>query len=161
MSNSDAFAMPEAALYQDFLIRCRIRRLPGEPPRLEAFRRYLNTARAGVDPVVAAGEDWQRVMRLGDTVPHDLQPVFYLLARAAMDGLPCPSDAEVARVCGTSSATRARSRIQYLDKQGIVVVRACGRNGRIVAVPDLGWETAEGDPAASAQVPREVEALSA
>jgi hypothetical protein len=36
---------PIAVLFQDFLVRCRIRRVPGEPPALPAFKRKLAVAR--------------------------------------------------------------------------------------------------------------------
>lgn len=146
MSDDDALDRSEAVLYQDFLVRCRIKRFPGDPPKLLEFRHYLNTARAGIDPETAAGEDWTKVMTVAATVEEDLQPVFFLIAHAAMRGAPCPSDWDVARVVGTSSAARARNRIQRLDKQGIVVMRNDMKGNRIIALPDLGWETAAGNP---------------
>lgn len=153
MADPDAHSRPESVLFQDFLVRCRIKKVPGEAPKLPEFRGYLNAARAGVAPEVAAGEDWARVAEIAAALPDDVQGVFMLLARAAMEQAPCPSDLDVARVCGTSSAARARSRIQHLDRQGIVVIRSDMRGARIVAIPDLGWETAAGDPNAPAAIP--------
>src|SRR3546814_2294304 len=48
ISDPDASYRSIAVLYQDFLVRCRIHRLPGEPLDLPAFRRRLTIARAGV-----------------------------------------------------------------------------------------------------------------
>lgn len=150
MADADAHERPEAVLFQDFLVRCRIKRVGGEAPKLPEFRRHLNTARAGVDPETAGGEEWGRVMAIATTIDEDTQGVFLLLARAAMIGAPCPSDLDAARICGTSSAARARIRIQSLDRQGIVVMRSDLGGRRIAVIPDLGWETAGGDPNAPA-----------
>ena len=49
LEDPDAAFRSDAVLYQDFLVRCRIRRVPGEPLPLAAFRRRLAVARAGVD----------------------------------------------------------------------------------------------------------------
>lgn len=153
MADPDAMSRSEPVLFQDFLVRCRIKKVPGEPAKLPEFRGYLNAARAGVAPAVAAGEDWARVADIAAALPEDVQGVFMLLARAALEQAACPSDLDVARVCGTSSAARARSRIQHLDRQGVVVIRSDMRGARIVAIPDLGWETAAGDPNAPAAIP--------
>ena len=51
-----------AVLYQDFLVRCRIQRVPGEPLALPAFRRRLAIGRARVSEEVAARGEWQRVL---------------------------------------------------------------------------------------------------
>jgi hypothetical protein len=156
MADPDACSRSESVLFQDFLVRCRIKKVPGQPPKLPEFRFYLNAARAGVAPEVAAGEDWARVAEIAATLAEDVQGVFMLLARAAMERGPCPSDLDVARVCGTSSAARARSRMAHLDRQGIAVIRSDMRGARIVAIPDLGWETAAGDPNAPAAIPSEL-----
>lgn len=152
MADPDAPSRPESVLFQDFLLRCRIKKVAGTPVKLPEFRGYLNEARAGVAPELAAGENWSRVTDIAAALPEDVQAVFMLLARAAMEQTPCPSDLEFARVCGTSSAARARSRIAHLDRQGIVVIRSDMRGARIVAIPDLGWETAAGDPNAPAAI---------
>jgi len=79
-------------------------------------------------------------------LPEDMHGVFLMLARAAHDGAPCPSDAAVARAYGTHSAGRARRIIAYMEERGVIVCRNDFRNNRIMAFPDLGWETAPGDP---------------
>ncbi|MBM6594062.1 helicase HerA domain-containing protein [Microvirga pudoricolor] len=135
-----------AVLYQDFLVRCRIRRVSGEPPNLPAFRRRLAVARAGVDTATAEGSEWGRAMTFAADLSEDIQGVFLLLARAALEGAPCPPDGEIARACGSRSPGRARRLVAYLESRNIVVTRNDTRGLRIIALPDLGWETGPGDP---------------
>ncbi len=54
----------DAVLYQDFLVRCRIRRVPGEALALPAFRRRLAVARAGVREEHAGSDRWQTALGL-------------------------------------------------------------------------------------------------
>ena len=147
----EILADPEAAfrtvavLYQDFLVRCRIKRIGGEPPNLPAFRRLLAVARAGVDADTAAGAEWGRAMAFAADLAEDIQGVYLLLARAAMMGAPCPADGEIARSCGSRSPGRARRLVAYLESRNLVVTRNDPRGLRIIALPDLGWETGPGD----------------
>ncbi|RVI43587.1 ATP-binding protein, partial [Sinorhizobium medicae] len=71
-----------------------------------------------------------------------------MLAHAALRGLPCPSDALIARAYGTHSARRARRLLGYFEEQALIVVHADFSGRRIVAFPDLGRETAPGDASA-------------
>ncbi|WP_246164282.1 helicase HerA domain-containing protein [Blastochloris sulfoviridis] len=151
MVSDETGSRPEGALYQDFQIRCRIQRLPGALPGLDEFRGWLEDGRAGVTPEEAATEAWRRVVDVARTVPSDLRGVFVLFAHAAMRGEPCPSDLDVARMCGTRSVGRARNRLQQLDRQGAIVLRNTMKGARIAVLPDLGWETLAGDPAAPAR----------
>lgn len=147
LADPDSAFRSIAVLYQDFLVRCRIRRVPGAPPDLPAFRRRLAMARAGIDAQSAAEEGpWHAAVSLAATLPEDMHGVFLMLARAAHDGAPCPSDAAVARAYGTHSAGRARRLIAYMEERGVIVCRNDFRNNRVMAFPDLGWETAPGDP---------------
>ena len=118
---------------------------------LNEFRGWLEDARAGVTPEEAATEAWQRVVDVARAVPSDLRGVFVLFAHAAMRGEPCPSDLDVARMCGTRSVGRARNRVQQLDRHGAIVLRNTMKGERIAVLPDLGWETLAGDPAAPAR----------
>jgi hypothetical protein len=135
-----------AVLYQDFLVRCRIRRVSGEPLNLPAFRRRLAVARAGVDTATAEGSEWDRAVAFAADLAEDIQGVYLLIARAAMEGTPCPPDGEIARACGSRSPGRARRLIAYMESRNIVVTRNDPRGLRIIALPDLGWETGPGDP---------------
>ncbi|MCX8997833.1 ATP-binding protein [Rhizobiaceae bacterium BDR2-2] len=135
----------DSVLYQDFLVRARMRRLPGPPLSLSDFRRRVAVARAGVDEETAASEGWNRALDLSRRVSDDLQGVFLLLAKAALCKEPCPSDARIARAYGTHSARRARRLIGYFEEQGLAVAHTDFAGKRIVAFPDLEAETAPGD----------------
>ncbi|MCO4315834.1 ATP-binding protein [Phyllobacterium sp. 21LDTY02-6] len=146
LDDPDASFRNDAVLYQDFLVRCRIRKVPGEQLPLPAFRRRLAVARAGIDGETARGEPWQQALELSKTLPDDVQGVFFIVAQAAVTGAPCPSDATLARAYGTHSARRARRLLTYFEERGLIVVRTDFTGNRIVAFPDLGLETAAGDP---------------
>ncbi|MDX0485384.1 DUF87 domain-containing protein [Sinorhizobium medicae] len=148
VANPEAAFGPDAELFQDFLVRCRIRRVPGPALSLSAFRRKMAVARSGVDAETAASEAWALALGLADRVTEDLQAVFLMLAHAALRGLPCPSDAMIARAYGTHSARRARRLLGYFEEQALIVVHADFSGRRIVAFPDLGRETAPGDASA-------------
>ncbi len=149
---SDLLADPEAGfrsvavLYQDFLVRCRIHRVPGAPLDLPAFRRRLAVGRANIDKEIAESDSWQQALALSERLPDDIQGVFLVVAQAAVTGAPCPGDATLARAYGTHSTGRARRLLGWFEEQGLIVIRTDFQNNRIVNFPDLGSETAPGDP---------------
>ncbi len=145
LEDPDAGFRTDAVLYQDFLVRCRIRRVPGEPLPLSGFRRRLAVARAGVDQGTG-GEAWATALSLSESLPDDLQGVFLMVARAAIDRDACPSDAALARAYGSHSPRRARRLLIYFEERGLLVSRTDFRGRRVLAFPDLGSETAPGDP---------------
>ncbi|CZT35310.1 ATP-binding protein [Rhizobium sp. 9140] len=140
---------PDAELFQDFLVRCRIRRVPGAALSLSAFRRKMAISRSGVDADTAASDAWKTALDLSRQVTEDLQGVFLNVAQAALRGLPCPSDLMIARAYGTHSSRRARRLLGYFEEQGLIVVHGDASGRRIVAFPDLKTETAPGDPNAA------------
>jgi len=144
IADPDAAFRSDAVLYQDFLVRSRIRRVPGEPLALPAFRRRLAVARAGVDKSTG-GEAWATALALSEALPDDVQGVFLLVARAAIRQEPCPSDAALARAYGSHSARRSRRLLSYFEERGLLVVRLDFHGRRVLAFPDLGCETAPGD----------------
>ena len=146
MSDPDAGFRTTAQLYQDFLVRCRIRRVPGEPPALPAFKRLLAVARVAPDEEIAASDGWQQALTLSETLTDDVQGVFLVIAQAALTGAPCPSDSTLARLYGTHSSSRARRLLTWFEERGLIVLRTDFRGQRIAAFPDLGAETAPGDP---------------
>ena len=152
---ADLLADPEAAfrsdavLYQDFLVRCRMKRLPGAAPGMQAFRRRLALARSGVDSEMAESPDWQAAVDLSRGLPEDMQGVFLALAKAAVAGEPCPGDATLARIYGTHSLRRARRLLDYFEERGLTVMRTDFGGGRIAAFPDIGRETRPGHPDAA------------
>jgi hypothetical protein len=135
----------DSVLYQDFLVRLRMRRVPGPPIALPDFRRRVAISRSGVDAETAASDAWATALSLSSGVTDDLQGVFLMLAKAAVCGEPCPSDARIARAYGTHSARRARRLLGYFEEQGIVVVHTDFSGKRIVAFPDMNCQTAPGD----------------
>ena len=146
VEDPDASFRTVAVLYQDFLVRCRIRRVPGEPLSLPTFRQKFAVARAGVDTDLAESSGWQQALSLSATLADDIQGVFLILAQAALGKAPCPSDATLARAYGTHSLSRARRLLGYFEERGLIVVRNDFKGLRIVAFPDLGAETGPGDP---------------
>jgi len=111
---------------------------------LQDFRRRVAVSRSGVDPDMAAGEAWATALSLSNGVTDDLQGVFLMMAKAAIGGEACPSDARIARAYGTHSARRARRLLGYFEEQGLIVVHTDFTGKRIVAFPDLQAETAPG-----------------
>jgi hypothetical protein len=113
---------------------------------LPEFRRRVAVSRSGVDAATAETEAWQLALSLSSRVTDDLQGVFLILAKAAILGEQCPSDARIARAYGTHSARRARRLLGYFEEQGSVVVHTDFSGKRIVAFPDMDCQTAPGDP---------------
>ena len=134
----------DSALYQDFLVRLRMRRVSGSPMPLGDFRRRVAIARSGVDAETAASEAWATALRLSAMVSEDLQGVFLMIATAAIRGEACPSDARIARAYGTHSARRARRLLGYFEEQELIIVHADLSGKRIVGIPELQVETAPG-----------------
>jgi len=133
---------PGAALYQDFLLRCRMRGLSAAALDLAGFRRRLAMARAGIEP----STDWEEALAIGAALPDEMLGPFLLLARAARDGGECPADAAMAEAYGTSSTGRARRLISYMEEQGVVVSRVDLSGKRSISLPHLGWTTAPAFP---------------
>ncbi|UDL95337.1 ATP-binding protein [Lichenihabitans sp. PAMC28606] len=145
LADPDASFRPEAVLYQDFVVRCRIKKIGGGPMPLPEFKLHLNVARAGVDPAAVDLSEWSRAIAVARQIPDDLQASFLILAGAALLDVACPSDLEISRRCGHHSAGRARSRIGHLEKRDLVVMRTDMSGQRSAVLPDLGWETRPGD----------------
>src|SRR3546814_16861548 len=90
LSDPDCAFQPEAFLYQDFSVRCRMQKLKKVPLDLAAFRRRFALAKGGVfDP---ADPRWRHALSVADRLPHDMFAPFFQIARAAMGGEPCPDD---------------------------------------------------------------------
>jgi hypothetical protein len=152
LDDPEAAYRSEAILYQDFLVRCRGCGVNGRELDLSGFRRKLATVRAGAD-AVADSADWEQALRLSAGLPEDMQGVFLLLARAALTGAPCPSDADIARVRGSRSLRRARGLLDHLESRGVIACAADVMTGqRVLTVPELGWRTAPGDPHAGSEL---------
>lgn len=134
-----AFHAP-SALYQDFTVRCRMRKAMRAPLDLRAFQHRLALAMGGIlDP---QERQWAEILRLTQQVPDDILAPFLLIARAAMAGELCPSDEDLAQVYGTRSPGRVRRLLDHMEKSGLIVVRTDYGGRRSIGVPDLGFTTA-------------------
>ncbi|MFC3324385.1 helicase HerA domain-containing protein [Mesorhizobium cantuariense] len=147
LAQPDAGFRVIGVLYQEFVVRCRIEGLASVVPDLAEFRRMLTRARAGLGSDMAAGDDaWQDVSVRASLLPDDMQGVFMMIARAAKEGWPCPSDAAIARAYGSHSLRRARRLLTYIEEQGLIVCQLDGVGRRTVTLVELAWATAPGDP---------------
>jgi hypothetical protein len=146
LAEPEAGFRPNDVLYQEFVVRCRIEGLGSAAPNLSAFRRMLTCARAGLPSKMDEEVDWREASVRAGILPDDMQGVFLLIARAAKDNLPCPSDTAIARAYGTHSLRRARRTLAYIEEQGLLVCQLDGMGRRIVSLVELAWTTAPGDP---------------
>ncbi|ATY33308.1 ATP-binding protein [Sphingomonas psychrotolerans] len=128
-----------SVLYQDFLVRCRMVGLARPPLDLSGFVRRLSAARAGIhgDP----DADWAQALDAARALPDDMLGPFLLVARAAREGLPCPSDTELAATYGTSSLGRVRRLLTYIESKELFVTRVDLAGKRSITIPRLGWTT--------------------
>ena len=138
----DATFQTTAALFQDFTLRCRMHRVGAHIGDITRFRRRFAMAVAGIaDP---DAPQWASLQPLAAAVPDDLLAPFLLIARAALDGAPCPEDEDLARAYGTSSSGRIRRLLEHLEKSGLIVVRTDFQGRRSIGIPELGLSTAAG-----------------
>ncbi|MGX9143420.1 helicase HerA domain-containing protein [Mesorhizobium sp. 128a] len=146
LAQPDAGFRVIGVLYQEFVVRCRIEGLASVVPDLSEFRRMLTRARAGLGADMAGDDAWQDVSVRASLLPEDMQGVFMMIARAAKEGWPCPSDAAIARAYGSHSLRRARRLLTYIEEQGLIVCQLDGTGRRTVTLVELAWATAPGDP---------------
>jgi hypothetical protein len=138
-ADPDSAGRSGSVLYQDFTIRCRMAGLTRPPLDLPAFTRRLSMARAGL---FADDESWHPALEAAGDLPDDMLGPFLLLARAAREALPCPSDEDIARSYGTASLGRARRLLSYIETRELIVTRVDLSGKRSIAIPRLGWTTA-------------------
>ncbi|MBR0715953.1 ATP-binding protein [Bradyrhizobium liaoningense] len=146
LAEPDAGFRAVGVLYQEFVVRCRIEGLGSDVPDLGEFRRMLTRARAGLGSDLADDEAWEDVTLRAGILPEDMQGVFMMIARAAKEGWPCPSDIAIARAYGSHSLRRAQRLLSYIEEQGLIVCQLDGAGRRIVTLVELAWATAPGDP---------------
>jgi hypothetical protein len=147
LAEPDADFRPVGILYQEFAVRCRIEGLGSAAPNLGMFRRMLTCAKAGLSANTEADGPWKEVSERADLLPEDMQGVFLMIAHAARENLPCPSDMTIARVYGTHSIRRARRALAYIEEQGLLVSQLDGMGRRTVTLVEPAWTTAPSDPA--------------
>ncbi|TGX53602.1 ATP-binding protein [Sphingomonas gei] len=139
VEDPDSTYRSPSVLYQDFLVRCRMVGLARPPLDLSGFVRRLSAARAGIhgDP----DADWAQALDAARALPDDMLGPFLLVARAAREGLPCPSDTELAATYGTSSLGRVRRLLTYIESRELFVTRVDLAGKRSITIPRLGWTT--------------------
>nr|WP_019995939.1 ATP-binding protein [Aureimonas ureilytica] len=146
---ADLMADPEAAfrpvqmLYQDFVTHCRLKRVGDGGLDMAGFRRRLALARAGVG-AAAEDENWMEVVRRSEELPEDMQGVYLLLAKAARDAAPCPSDEVLARAYGSHSPSRGRFLLTYMAERGYIAAETDFRGNRVVSIAGSDWRTGAG-----------------
>ncbi|MEP1931383.1 MAG: ATP-binding protein [Roseibium sp.] len=149
LSEDEAAFQPIATLYQDFQVRCRIAKLTGGTPDLQAFREKLSVARAGVEKGEMDEGAWKQAQLIAAELPDDMRGVYLLLAKAALAKEPCPGNLEIATAYGTRSPGRARWLLSHMEERGFLVCATDLRGNRIVTLTDLGLRTEPGDEAAA------------
>lgn len=162
LSDPEAAFRPLPILFQDFQFHCRLRRLGEVAQDMSLFRRRLALARAGVGVEGGEDDDWGRVIALSEVLPEEMQGVFLLVARAAREEAPCPSDAALAQAYGSHSPSRGRWLLSYMAERGLIVCETDFRGNRIVVVSGTGWRTkpAGGQPSLRAGRARSAAATS-
>ncbi|RJF85593.1 ATP-binding protein [Sphingomonas cavernae] len=144
VADPDATYRTAAVLYQDFGLRCRMRQLGDPGLDLPKFRKRLAMARAGIFD--EGDESWAEALELAGQLPEDMLGAFLMVARVAKEGMPCPSDAELAEVYGTRSPGRVRRMLSYIESRGLLVARVDLSGKRTLTLPNLGWTTAPAIP---------------
>jgi len=134
-----------AKLYDEFLARCRKRRLSGRVLDIVHFRRRLVLAQAGITPAVAELPGWPQAVAIAQRLDEAFQGLFLHLASAAIQDLPCPSDTMIAQACGTHSPRRALGLLARMQALGIVDIYEELNGQRVVVLTELQWRTAPGD----------------
>ena len=140
VEDAHSAARSASLLFQDFTVRCRMAGLARPPLDLAEFTRRLSMARAGIFDT--ADDSWATALEAARILPDDMLGPFLLVARAAREGAPCPSDEAIAASYGTASLGRARRLLQYIESRELIVSRVDLAGKRSIAIPRLGWSTA-------------------
>jgi hypothetical protein len=133
-------ARSASVLFQDFTVRCRMMGVGKAPLDLTDFTRRLSMARAGI--FETGDEGWAPALDAAADLPDDMLGPFLLVAKAAREGAPCPTDEAIAASYGTASLGRARRLLQYIESRDLIVSRVDLAGKRSIAIPRLGWSTA-------------------
>ena len=145
VADAETAGRPASVLFQDFQVRCRMTGLARPALDLPTFAWRLSCARAGIFDT--ADPAWAEALALSAALPDDMVGAFLLVARAAREGEPCPSDAAIAATYGTSSLGRVRRLMTYIESRDLIVVRTDLSGRRSITIPRLGWTTAAAEAA--------------
>ena len=140
VAEPDCTYQPLASLFQDFTVRCRMKRIGAHVGDATQFRRRFAMALAGI--YRPHDEAWAGLLNLARAVPDDAMAPFLVIARAAMEEAPCPDDEALARAYGTSSPGRIRRLLEHLEKSGLIVLKTDYSGRRSIGIPELGVSTA-------------------
>jgi uncharacterized protein len=138
---AEGVAQSQAAVFQDFQLRCRMRGVTS-PSDLPTFSRRLAMALAEIDDEDGCSD----LLALSAALPEEMLAPFLLLARAARSGSECPSDEALAKLYRTASAGRARRMLEFIEQKGLIVCRNDLSGRRTVNFPHFGWTTAAALP---------------
>nr|WP_311722241.1 ATP-binding protein [Sphingomonas sp. BK345] len=145
VADAESAGRPAAVLFQDFQVRCRMTGVARPALDLPAFSRRLSCARAGI--FTPHAEEWASALALAQGLPDDMLGAFLLVAKAARDGEPCPSDEAIAHTYGTSSLGRVKRLIGYIESRDLFVTRTDMAGKRSITIPHLGWTTGAAEAA--------------
>lgn len=134
-ASEDATFRPVAALFRDFVIRCRQRAIASAHIDLAAFRRLFAFALAGLDRLDPPRR--RMVEDMAANVDEDVLAPYLALVVAAATGGPMPDEDELARLYGSSSPSRVRRLLDHLERGGLVVVREDFGGDRSITIPGI------------------------
>lgn len=139
VAEADSATRSAGVLYQDYAVRCRMVGVSPPPLDLAGFARRLAAARAGITGALEG--EWAEAIAVAGDLPDEMLGAYLLVARAAREGAPCPSDAAIAATYGTSSIGRARRVLSYIEQRNLFVTRTDLAGRRSITLPGLGWTT--------------------
>jgi hypothetical protein len=145
VADAESNGRPASVLFQDFQVRCRMADLSRSGIDLGEFSRRLSCARAGIFDI--DDPDWAEAIALAGPLPDDMVGPFLLVAKAAREGAPCPTDAALAATYGTSSLGRVRRLMGYIESREMIVTRTELSGKRSITIARLGWTTAAAEAA--------------
>jgi uncharacterized protein len=143
-SESSALGRSVSSLYDDFLARCRVQRLPGRVLDITHFRRRLVLAQAGVTAAIAAQPGWEQAVSVANGLEEQFQGIYLHLAAAAVQSLPCPTDSMITQAFGSHSPRRALAALARMQQMGVIEVYEELSGERVIVLPALQWRTAPG-----------------
>ncbi len=145
VEDPESAGRPASVLFQDFQVRCRMQGLTRSGIDLGDFTRRLSCARAGIFDI--NDPEWAEAIALSGALPDEMVGPFLLVAKAAREGAPCPSDAALAETYGTSSLGRVRRLMGYIESRDLIVTRTDLSGKRSITIARLGWTTAAAEAA--------------
>jgi hypothetical protein len=145
VEDPESAGRPASVLFQDFQVRCRMQGLSRSGVDLGDFTRRLSCARAGIFDI--HDPQWAEAIALAGALPDEMVGPFLLVAKAAREGAPCPSDAALAETYGTSSLGRVRRLMSYIESRDLIITRTDLSGKRSITIARLGWTTAAAEAA--------------